>query len=724
MANPAVSGAGKSESSGKAAAPAYRTDLDGLRGIAIALVACFHVWFGRVSGGVDVFLTLSGYFFIGSLVRHTIHSQSSLIGFGETISPWPRLKRLLRRLLPALYTVLIVVALLTIAVIAQTRWLNVGREVIASALYFQNYHLAKNSQDYLAASSANSPLQHLWSMSMQGQFFVGALLILLTVAGIIKILGSRFKVFTRAAVVRAIFAVLVGAVAAGSFAWAQHRLHIDQPYNYYDTLSRLWEPLVGGLLAIWMPTWRVSTRIRSAVTVAALIVIATCGWWIDGVAEYPAALAWVPVGATLLIIWSGQVSPGQDRPAVNGLLASHRAVWLGGLSYSLYLIHWPLLIFYLTWHGTDHATFVEGTAILAVSLGLAWLMKRYVEDPMRGGGRSSITHVRWPSHPRVTYPAILTAILVAASAGTAGAITAWDRHIAGVHVDTANLDPALYPGARALLDGVPVPAVDPQPTPLAAASDLPQTFFDGVMVEMDVTAPGVGVYGDVNGSKTIALVGGSHTEMWLGAVDPIAKANGVKIVTYVKRGCPITVDENPAYLERVPYPECYEWNLAVMDDLLRTKPDAVITNSTRPAESGPGDFLPQGYITAFQELTSAGIPVIGIRDTPWPHNDQGPIDTPNCLSGGGTATSCGTDRASALSPVDPAGVLAARDPLFHALDLSDGVCTADFCPAIVGNIMVYRDPHHLTQTYVRTLIPELERQLAEALPWIAPPPAQ
>ncbi|GEE00342.1 acyltransferase [Gordonia spumicola] len=710
----------KSDSpSGDAVKAAYRSDLDGLRGIAIALVACFHVWFGRVSGGVDVFLTLSGYFFIGSLVRHAVHSQSTNIGFGDTVSPWPRLKRLLRRLLPALYTVLIVVSVLTTIVIAQTRWLNIGREVFASALYYQNFHLARNSQDYLAASSANSPLQHLWSMSMQGQFFVGALLVLLAIAGALKLLAARFPVVARATVIRSVFAVVILAAAVASFLWAQHRLHIDQPYNYYDTFSRLWEPLVGGLLAIWMPAVRVPSWLRSGVTVAALLVIATCGWWIDGVAEYPGPLAWVPVGSTLLIIWAGHVAAGEPRPLANRLLAGKRPVWLGTMSYSLYLIHWPLLIFYLTWNSIDHANAVEGTAILAVSLGLSWLMKRYVEDPMRGGGRSSMTHIRWPRHPRITYPAILTVVLVLLSAGTAGAITAWDRHVAGVQVDTTNLDPTLYPGARALLNGAPVPALDPQPTPLAAASDLPQTYFDGVMVEMDVTTPAVGVYGDKNGSKTIALAGGSHTEMWLSALDTIAKRNRIKIVTYVKRGCPITTDENPAYLERVPYPECFAWNNEVMADLLRTRPDAVVTNSTRPAESGPGDFVPQGYINAFKKLTDAGIPVVGIRDTPWPGNDQGPIDTPMCLSDGGNSTSCGTVRARALNAVDPGIAYAERDPLFYALDFSDGICTATFCPAVIGNIMVYRDIHHLTQTYVRSLTFEVQRQLGAVLPWTA-----
>ena len=131
--------------------PAYRTDLDGLRGIAIALVACFHVWFGKVSGGVDVFLTLSGYFFVGSLLRHAITSQAPHVTFRDTLNPWPRLKRLLKRLLPALLTVLIAVTALTLLILPQTRWANVGREVIAAIVVFAGWVAAS------CASAISSP---------------------------------------------------------------------------------------------------------------------------------------------------------------------------------------------------------------------------------------------------------------------------------------------------------------------------------------------------------------------------------------------------------------------------------------------------------------------------------------------------------------------------------------------------------------------------------------
>src|SRR3954468_6192038 len=146
----------------------YRHDLDGLRGIAIALVAVFHVWFGRVSGGVDVFLALSGFFFGGRLLRAALNPASSL-------SPAPELMRLVRRLVPALVVVLAASAVLTILVQPETRWETFADQSLASLGYYQNWELANTTSNYLRAGEAVSPLQHLWSMSVQGQFYISFL---------------------------------------------------------------------------------------------------------------------------------------------------------------------------------------------------------------------------------------------------------------------------------------------------------------------------------------------------------------------------------------------------------------------------------------------------------------------------------------------------------------------------------------------------------------------
>src|ERR1700739_3960970 len=183
----------------------YRYDLDGLRGIAIALVAMFHVWFGRVSGGVDVFLALSGFFFGGKILRAALNPAVSL-------SPVAEVTRLVRRLLPALVVVLAGCAVLTILVQPETRWETFADQSLASLGYYQNWELASSASDYLRAGEAVSPLQHIWSMSVQGQFYVAFLLLVAGCAYLfMRRLGSHLRTF---------FIVLLSALTVASFVYA------------------------------------------------------------------------------------------------------------------------------------------------------------------------------------------------------------------------------------------------------------------------------------------------------------------------------------------------------------------------------------------------------------------------------------------------------------------------------------------------------------------------
>ena len=143
----------------------YRYDLDGLRGLAIGLVVLYHVFVGRVSGGVDVFLLLSGYFFLGSQLRYAAKPNASL-------NPWWPLWRTIRRLVPSLALVIGVTFLLVLTLTPELLRDEFTRQVMATTLYFQNWELASQDADYAAASASTSPLQHMWSMSVQGQFYV------------------------------------------------------------------------------------------------------------------------------------------------------------------------------------------------------------------------------------------------------------------------------------------------------------------------------------------------------------------------------------------------------------------------------------------------------------------------------------------------------------------------------------------------------------------------
>src|SRR6201997_2493581 len=283
----------------------YRHDLDGLRGIAIALVAMFHVWFGRVSGGGDVFLALSGFFFGGKILRAALNPAVSL-------SPVAEVTRLVRRLLPALVIVLAGCALLTILVQPETRWETFADQSLASLGYYQNWELANSASDYLRAGEAVSPLQHIWSMSVQGQFYVGFLVL---VAGCGYLLRGVLR-GARAPYLRTVFVVLLSALTVASFVYAIVAHQDDQSTAYYDSFARAWELLLGALAGALVPYIRWPIGLRTALAAVALAAIVSCGALIDGVKEFPGPWALVPVGATVLMILAGANLGG--RPGADG----------------------------------------------------------------------------------------------------------------------------------------------------------------------------------------------------------------------------------------------------------------------------------------------------------------------------------------------------------------------------------------------------------------------
>ena len=293
----------------------YRHDLDGLRGIAIALVAVFHVWFGRVSGGVDVFLALSGFFFGGRLLRTALTP-------GASLWPVPEVTRLVRRLLPALVVVLAASAVLTILIQPETRWETFADQSLASLGYFQNWELANTASDYLRAGEAVSPLQHIWSMSVQGQFYIAFLALIFSFAYLFRRRLGKYM--------RMSFVVLLSSLTIASFIYAIFAHNADQATAYYNSFARAWELLLGALLGALVPYVRWPMWLRTTVAVVALAAILSCGALIDGVKEFPGPWALVPVGATMLFILSAanrQADPQHRRPTARPQpVAGHRAV--------------------------------------------------------------------------------------------------------------------------------------------------------------------------------------------------------------------------------------------------------------------------------------------------------------------------------------------------------------------------------------------------------------
>jgi peptidoglycan/LPS O-acetylase OafA/YrhL len=693
----------------------YRYDLDGLRGVAIALVAMFHVWFGRVSGGVDVFLALSGFFFGGRLLRAALDPAASL-------SPTAEVIRLVRRLLPALVVVLAGCGLLTILVQPETRWETFADQSLASLGYYQNWELANTASDYLRAGEAVTPLQHIWSMSVQGQFYVGFLLL---VAGCAYVLQGLLGV-PRARHLRTVFVVLLGALTVASFVYAVVAHQDNQAIAYYNSFARAWELLLGALVGAVVPYVRWPVWLRTALATVALAAIVSCGALIDGVKEFPGPWALVPVGATMLMILTGANlgggGAGERMPLPNRLLATGPLVALGAMAYSLYLWHWPLLIFWLSYSGHRHASFVEGAAVLLLSGLLAHLTTRLVEDPLRYRAASPPPAPAMPWWVRLRRPTMALGSMVVLLGVTLTATSfTWRQHVTVLRSagkELSVLNPQDYPGARALTERVRVPTLPMRPTVLEVKHDLPDSTRDGCISDFVNPAVVNCTYGDLGATRTIALAGGSHAEHWLPALELLGTVHHFKVVTYLKMGCPLSTEEVPLVMgNNAPYPQCREWVRRTLDKLVVDRPDYVFTTTTRPWNIKTGDVMPATYIGIWQTLSDNNIPILGMRDTPWLVKNDKPFDPADCLAKGGSAQACAIKRSDVLSDRNQTLDFVAQFPLLKVLDMSDAICRTDVCRPVEGNVLIYHGAHHLSPTYMRTMANELGRQIAANTGW-------
>ncbi|MEC3954472.1 acyltransferase family protein [Nocardia sp. CDC153] len=687
----------------------YRLDLDGLRGVAIALVVAFHIWAGRVSGGVDVFLVLSGFFFTGMLIRR---ADGGPVGVVTTV------RRTLRRLLPAMVVVLAAVVVATVTLLPHTRWSDIAGQTIASLFYYQNWYLALSWSDYLAADPSVSPLQHLWSMSVQGQMYLALLVVVASVAFALRRvldagawkLAARRPFLRRAGrhgMLRMTLAAIFAVVAITSFCYATEGVSTQQGWNYYDTFARAWEPLAGALLAILAPLIRLPKPTREVFAWTGIAAIACCGWIVNGVLVFPGPAALIPVLATVALILAGAGRNTADQPLVNRLLAAGPIVQLGGFAYALYLWHWPILIFYLGETHQRRAGAIGGLGIILVSLLLAYLTHHLVEEPLRLRSKPSAT----PARARV-----LTGVAVS-TVGVLllGSTLAWQWSMGARAHAVGELDPSKYPGAAALTDHALVPRAPMRPTTEEAPADIAYPTRDGCISDFDTRAVTTCTYGDPNAHRTIAVVGNSHAEHWIPAFQILGEEYHFRVVVYLKMGCPLTVAEEPMYKGQH-NPDCRDWSAEVIDRLGVEHPDFVFTTATRPSDGG-GDETPQDYVDVWTALTERNLRLIGIRDTPWLRKNGIRYRAIDCLAGGGNRISCGIKRTDALSPENPAAAPAAAFPNMHLIDLNDAVCEPDVCAVVEGNILVYHDEHHLTASYSRSLAPELGRQLQPILDW-------
>jgi hypothetical protein len=383
-------------------------------------------------------------------------------------------------------------------------------------------------------------------------------------------------------------------------------------------------------------------------------------------------------------------------------------VQVGTLAYALYLWHWPILIFYLAEAGRPTAGLADGLVVVTLALVLAYLTHRLVEEPLRIRSRPCD---KAAVHHREVGMAV-------AAVGTTVLMVALSTHVlmrAHPPQPVGFLDPVIYPGAEALVGGRSAPHARMRPTVLEAPGEPSYPTRDGCIADWNTREVVTCTYGDAGAERTIAVVGSSHAEHWVPALDALARQHHFRVTVLLKMGCPLTVAAEPTY-KGEPIPDCRDWSQEVINRLGKERPDWVFTTGTRPRQS-TGDETPPDYLDVWSQLSERRLSVLAIRDTPWLRRDGVRYRGIDCLAKGGDRISCGIPRVQALDDVNPAIEPAASFPNVFPLDLTNAVCERDVCPVSEGNILIYHDEHHLTASYSRSLAPELGRQLQPILGW-------
>jgi peptidoglycan/LPS O-acetylase OafA/YrhL len=659
----------------------FRPDVEGLRAVAIGLVILAHAGVPFAAGGyvgVDVFFVISGFLITGLLIgeidrTHTI----SLAGFYG---------RRIKRLLPQAVLVVTVVVIGSWALLSPIRARDVSHDVMAAGGYLINWHFAAQSADYFAAGDADRPLDHFWSLAVEEQYYVVWPLLLLLVTRPWR---------HRPASARRALGFMLAAIIVFSLLYAARLVANTPAQAYFSTPARAWELGLGGLLAV-APLTRVPFPTCVAWCGCAAIVAATLAFGPGTPFPGPAAL--VPtLGAAALVVAGARSS----RALPTRLLAVRPMQALGRMSYAWYVWHWPVLVFAADVLGPLSAP--EALAVAVASLVPAIVTYRWIEQPVR---RSDVHRRR----PRLTLAAapVAASLIVVLGIGLAALQPVIPTSSASEAIGAAQL------GGHG---GIQESATALRPAPQDADADRSRAYYDGCLVNKRGERSPACVYGDAAAGETVVVFGDSHAMQYFPAVERIARQRHWRLVELTKSGCPAARVQVRDYLLGRAYTECDAWREHALRRIAQERPRWLITSGTatyavlaggrRLGHEASRAALVAGYKRVFAQLRKLAGTVIAIHDTPQP-----PFDVPSCVADAlDRLRRCAFPKRAARPPGDPVSVAARAVAGVRLLDPVGQLCVRELCPAVIGNVLVYRQSGHLTATYATSMTPWFDRHI-------------
>lgn len=692
----------------RTAAHSRRADIQGLRAVAVVLVVLNHAFAWPVGGfvGVDVFFVISGYVITSSLLREADRDgEVSLRAF---------IARRVRRLLPAAALVAVVTAVASLAVFHTPRALSIAWDAFASFTSAQNWRLIRQGTQYFA-EAAHSPLQHYWSLSVEEQFYV--LWPLLFVLLLPRARRTRSRAFV---------AVVVGSIVAGSFLISIAESALRPAWAYFSLEARAWE-LGAGVLAAYLGArvaGRLAPRALGALGALGLLLLAVSALVIDGTAMFPGPLAAAPVIGTVALIIAGE----HRLPAggAGRLLASRPALYVGDISYSLYLWHFPVLVIGTAILGSSLAS--NSLLIFAAGL-LAALTYRYVERPLlpRRPPTPTTPHPMRAPHPRArlrnaAWGAAALVLVVAMSVlqlrlplgdGPTSAPQT-PRQIA--FSDSADLEDAVR---SALSD-------DSWPTELQPAIDalwpvtaaVRQSEFDACLESASDSVPvrQTRCVFNETGSRTAVVFGDSVAMGWLPAAVDALVPRGWRVIGVGIESCPpFEVDVADRSGRAGFAEECARARSSRIAEIVAESPELVMMTGAFGSYERLRHSVGAAQASAsWEEAVRATVSQVASSESRVVMLSSPPERTPvmacaTRLSDARPCVSAVPDAWHAKTAAEARGVRGRA--MF--IDTLGWFCARDACPPQIAGSVVMADAGHLTEAYARRLAAVLSSALPE-----------
>ncbi|MFT4264608.1 MAG: acyltransferase family protein [Nocardioides sp.] len=694
-----------------------RLDIQGLRTVAVGLVIANHLT-GQPRGGfigVDVFFVISGFLITGNLMRSESRirgPRSAVIAIGDFY------RKRIKRILPAALLVLVSIVVAAHFLFTATRAADARTAATWAALFGANIHFAKLGTDYFGETAAVSPVQHFWSLSVEEQFYFVWPLLLFIVFGLVARTG-------RLGAARVVAGGAMGLIIVASFGYALLLTSSNATLAYFSSPARAWELGLGALLAITTPVWAKLNYVTGTVMAwAGLVVIAVGAFVVGGDSGFPAPAAAIPVLGSALVLAAGIRGPQEDVP----VLTNQVMVYLGDASYSLYLWHFPIIVFLQpVLANAPTATYYASALILTLLVSITAF--ELVENPLRiiswRDPLGSLLRFSPDARRRLQMGALAagaslcvglfapTLKPVVGAAESEAESAALSQLVQATETATEEATPETAKQVEILqaLSATSWPTLSP-PIGEAASDKAPEFAAKYDCMYPDPTDRTACTFG--KGPKLAVVIGDSIGVSWMpGIRTALGHRWRVRDIGY---GSCAFLATDRKLSDPTAERRCNSDREAVVNLVNSLAPDLIIlTNNQGAINSLASGATGQEAVTAWTEARSDAIRSVSAsgRDivilTPPPVGKA----ADDCAGAGSAPADCVSGIGRTWKDMVAGDIAAATATGARLVDTSSWFCAADSgrCPIFVGTSPVRTDELHLTATYAEALAPLLRLSL-------------